>query len=67
MLDKAVEQAPADGRTVIHIAYETLHGPNIEFVRDRKIFELVESYEFGEKDVACIFAMLYSHPRILTE
>lgn len=65
LLDKAVEQAPADGRTVIHIAYETLHGPNIEFVRDRKIFELVESYEFGEKDVACIFCHAIqpsSHP-----
>lgn len=55
LLDKAVEQAPVDGRTVIHIAYETLHGPHIEFVRDNKILELVESYDFGEKDVACVF------------
>jgi len=55
LLQKAVEQAPADGRTIIHIGYETLHGPEIEFVRDRKIFELVNTYDYSGKDIACVF------------
>lgn len=55
LLAKAVKQAPSDGRTVVHIAYETLHGPGIEFVRDRKIFDLVNTFEYGDKDVTCVF------------
>lgn len=55
LLNKAVEQAPSDGRTIIHIGYETLHGPEIEFVRDQKIFELVNTYDYSGKDVACVF------------
>ncbi|MBM3108865.1 hypothetical protein IIE18_27475 [Pseudomonas sp. V1] len=55
LLDKAVKQASSDGRTVVHIAYETLHGPGIEFVRDKKIFDLVRAFDYGDKNVACVF------------
>ncbi|AZF39669.1 hypothetical protein C4J88_4936 [Pseudomonas sp. R4-39-08] len=55
LLVKAVEQAPEHGKTVIHIAYETLHGPEVEFIRDKKIFNLVNSFDYGTKDVACVF------------
>lgn len=55
LLVKAVEQAPEDGKTVIHIAYETLHGPEVEFIRDRKIFNLVNAFDYGAKDIACVF------------
>ena len=55
LLVKAVEQAPADGSTVIHIAYETLHGPEVEFIRDKKVYNLVNSFDYGAKDIACVF------------
>ena len=55
LLVKAVEQAPAVGKTVIHIAFETLHGPEVEFIRDKKIYDLVNSFDYGAKDVACVF------------
>ncbi|SFP27834.1 hypothetical protein [Pseudomonas sp. NFPP28] len=65
LLVKAVEQAPADGRTVIHIAYETLHGPEVEFVRDQKILKLVNDFDYGVKDIASVFCHALqpsSHP-----
>lgn len=55
LLEKAVKQAPLEGRTTVHIAYETLHGPGIEFVRDGKIFDLVNAFDYDGKDVACVF------------
>lgn len=55
LLIKAVSQAPADAKTIIHIGYETLHGPEVEFERDRKILELVDSYDYGQKDIGCVF------------
>lgn len=55
LLVKAVEQAPAVGKTIIHIAFETLHGPEVEFIRDKKIYDLVNSFDYGDKDVACVF------------
>ncbi|MGP5495335.1 hypothetical protein ACTXNC_11685 [Psychrobacter celer] len=55
LLVKAVKQAPKNGSTIIHIGYETLHGPHVEYVRDMKIVELLSGFEFGDKDVASIF------------
>jgi hypothetical protein len=55
LLVKAVNQAPKDGSTVIHIGYETLHGPEIEFLRDRKIVELFSKFNFNDKDITSIF------------
>lgn len=54
-LSKAVKQAPADARTVIHIGYETLNGPFVELARDQKIVDTLNSFDFGEKDIACVF------------
>tara|TARA_B100001559_G_C16480806_1_gene613650 strand:- start:52 stop:1563 length:1512 start_codon:yes stop_codon:yes gene_type:complete len=55
LLVKAVKQAPDKGATVVHIGYETLHGPHIEFIRDRKIVDSLSSFDFGEKDIASVF------------
>lgn len=55
LLMKAVAQAPADAKTIVHIAFETLHGPEVEFKRDQKISELVDSYDYGQKDIGCVF------------
>ena len=54
-LSKAVKQAPADARTVIHIGYETLNGPIVEVARDQKIVSTLNSFDFGDKDIACVF------------
>ncbi|MBY7960070.1 hypothetical protein K6U58_00015 [Vibrio fluvialis] len=63
LLVKAVNQAPENGSTIIHIGYETLHGPHIEFVRDAKIVELLSKFDFGEKDIASIFCHSFQ-PRL---
>lgn len=54
-LSKAIKQAPADARTVVHIGYETLNGPIVELARDQKIVETLNTFDFGEKDIACVF------------
>lgn len=55
LLVKAVKQAPKNGSTIIHIGYETLHGPTIEYIRDAKIVEILSKFNFGNKDIASIF------------
>lgn len=55
LLVKAVKQAPKNGSTIVHIGYETLHGPHVEYIRDAKIVELLSSFKFGDKDIASIF------------
>lgn len=55
LLVKAVNQAPENGSTIIHIGFETLHGPHIEYIRDAKIVELLSDFDFGDKDIASIF------------
>ncbi|WP_277850706.1 hypothetical protein [Moellerella wisconsensis] len=55
LLSKAVKQAPNDFPTVIHIGYETLHGPEIEIIRDQKITSLISEFEFGDQSVASVF------------
>lgn len=66
LLVKAVNQAPSDGATVIHIGYETLHGPYIEVIRDKKIVDLISNFDFGEKDIASIFCHAFQ-PRIFPD
>lgn len=63
LLVKAVNQAPDNGSTIVHIGYETLHGPHIEYVRDAKIVELLSSFEFGDKNIASIFCHSFQ-PRL---
>lgn len=63
LLVKAVNQAPENGSTIIHIGFETLHGPHIEYIRDAKIVELLSSFDFGDKDIASIFCHSFQ-PRL---
>lgn len=63
LLVKAVNQAPKNGSTIIHIGYETLHGPHIEYVRDEKIVDLISNFDFGEKNIASIFCHSFQ-PRL---
>ncbi len=63
LLVKAVKQAPKGGSTIIHIGYETLHGPHIEYIRDEKIVKLLSNFEFGDKDIASIFCHSFQ-PRL---
>lgn len=51
----AVNQAPMGEPTIVHIGYETLHGPEIELVREKKIRELISKFDFMEKDIAIIY------------
>ena len=55
LLVKAVKQSPINGATVIHLGYETLYGPHVEFLRDNKIVNILSNFEFGEKNIASIF------------
>ncbi|ELY4345902.1 hypothetical protein ACT5AX_002480 [Cronobacter sakazakii] len=66
LLVKAVKQAPLDGSTIVHIGYETLHGPEVEFIRERKICELLASFDYGEKDIAAIYCHSFQ-PRLFAD
>jgi len=55
VLVDAVNQAPVDGSTIFHLGYETLHGPEVEFVRDNKICDVIANFNFNEKDIAAIY------------
>lgn len=54
-LSKAVRQLPASGISCIHIGYETLDGPIVEFARHNKITEIVNNFNFGDKNIHSIF------------
>ncbi|HAU5757701.1 TPA: hypothetical protein MYQ22_004543 [Serratia marcescens] len=54
-LSKAIRQVPDGEPTVVHISYETLHGPVIEFKRARKIAESIDSFDCGGKDIRAIY------------
>jgi len=66
LLVKAVNQAPEKGSTVVHIGYETLHGPFVEFIRDNKIVELISSFDFGSKNIASVFCHSFQ-PKVLPD
>lgn len=55
LLSKAVKQAPENGDTIIHIAYETLHGPFVEIARHKKIAESINTFDYQEKNVKAVF------------
>ncbi|MEW5251193.1 hypothetical protein [Microbulbifer discodermiae] len=64
LLVKAVNQAPKNRSTIVHIGYETLHGPHIEYLRDAKIHALISSFCFNDKDIPSIFCHSFQ-PRLL--
>ena len=39
---------------VIHIAYETLHGPYVEIARHKKIVESINAFDYQEKSVKAV-------------
>lgn len=54
-LSKAIRQVPDNEPTVVHISYETLHGPFIEFKRAEKIAESIGGFDCGSKDIRAIY------------
>ena len=54
-LSKAIRQVPDNEPTVVHISYETLHGPIIEFTRAKKIAESIDDFDCGGKDIRAIY------------
>ncbi|MCG7654244.1 hypothetical protein MHN00_11820 [Alteromonas sp. Cnat2-8] len=55
LLSKAIKQAPANGDTIIHIAYETLEGPQVEIERHKKIANSINTFNYGEKNVSAVY------------
>ncbi|MPY24421.1 hypothetical protein FS373_18060 [Shewanella sp. YLB-07] len=55
LLNKAVNQAPDEGNTIVHIAYETLHGPFVEFERHKKIANSINTFDYKNKNVRAVF------------
>ncbi|OEE65883.1 hypothetical protein A1OO_08725 [Enterovibrio norvegicus FF-33] len=55
LLSKAINQAPLDAPTIVHIAYETLHGPIVEYSRADKIRNSIQSFDCKDKDIRAIY------------
>lgn len=55
LLSKAVSQAPEEMPTIVHIAYETLHGPHIEFQRADKIIASLAGFDCKGKNICAIY------------
>ncbi len=55
LLGKAVDQAPEIGNTIVHIGYETLHGPLVEFERHKKIANSINTFDYKNKKVKAVF------------
>lgn len=55
LLNKAVNQAPDEGQTIVHIAYETLHGPFVEFERHKKIEKSINTFDYKSKSIKAVF------------
>ncbi len=55
LLSKAVNQAPESQPTIVHIAYETLHGPIVEFSRSKKIKSSIEYFDYKGKNVQAVY------------
>lgn len=53
-LSKAVSQIPNDGEGIIHIGYETVNGPYVEFRRHEKILETIGQFVFAPKRIEAI-------------
>jgi hypothetical protein len=54
-LARAVEQVPDDVPSVVHIGYETVSGPLVEFKRHEKIIDTIRTFDFGRKRVVSVF------------
>lgn len=55
LLSKAVKQAPRDGDTIVHIAYETLEGPIVEIERHKKIANSIDTFKYDDKKIKAVF------------
>lgn len=55
LLRKATDQAPINQPTIIHLGYETLHGPKVESIRAEKISSLISSFDFRNKEISTVF------------
>ncbi|ELD7853887.1 hypothetical protein QI624_003342 [Salmonella enterica] len=66
LLVKAVRQAPDNGKTVIHIGYETLHGPHVEVLRDEKITNMLANFDCEGKDIEIVYCHSFQ-PRLFSD
>tara|TARA_B100001063_G_scaffold196253_1_gene188167 strand:- start:320 stop:1753 length:1434 start_codon:yes stop_codon:yes gene_type:complete len=55
LLGKAVDQAPENIPTIIHIGYETLHGPLVEYSRANKIYTSINSFDYKNKNIKAVY------------
>jgi len=55
LLSKAVNQAPEDSPTIVHIGYETLHGPLVEYSRADKICKSINNFNCQGKDIQAVY------------
>jgi len=54
-LSDAVTQIPDTGEGVIHIGYETVSGPAVEFKRQESIQKTIRSFDFAEKRIKAVY------------
>lgn len=54
-LSKAVSQIPPHGEGIIHIGYETVMGPAVEFKRHEKTIDTVSNFNFSEKSIEAVY------------
>ncbi len=55
LLTKAVDQAPKNHPTIIHLGYETLHGSMIESIRAEKIRLMISKFDFRNKIIPIVY------------
>ncbi|RZJ44542.1 MAG: hypothetical protein EOO19_11855 [Chryseobacterium sp.] len=55
ILSKAVSQIPDNAKGIIHIAYETLSGPEVEVVRNNKTYATINSFDFRGKNIISVY------------
>lgn len=54
-LSRAISQIPDDVPGIVHIGFETLHGPAVEFRRQAKIIETIGQFDYGAKLIKVVF------------
>jgi hypothetical protein len=54
-LSRAVSQIPTGEPGLIHIGFETLHGPEVEFHRHEKILNTIRDFDYGDKQIDVVF------------
>jgi len=55
LLSKAINQAPEKIPTIVHIGYETLHGPIVEYSRAKKIYSSIGGFDYKGKDIRAVY------------